>query len=178
MKKIIVFVLAGVLAGCATAKVENLSNTSYKSPVIQAQQKVFVALPQDGTYENKKYEYSGKQVQQNFFDEISRYANEAVLADRVLSAQQARQVAWNQRAEVFVYPIITSWEDRNTAYSTMRDKIKINVSVYETRTGALLDRTSLYATGGSIQWFGWGNPSPSRLLNKVIRPYVKKLYHK
>ena len=177
MKKLVILGLAILFVGCATAKVEKLS-ANFRTPVLTAQQRVFIALPQDGAYQNRKYEYTGQQVQQAFFDQFSRYADDVRLTNQVLSAEQAQKTAYGQQAEILVYPIITLWEDRNTSYSAMRDKVKISVFIYDVKSGRLLDKTALYATSSSMRWTWWGNPSPERLLKKVINPYVKSLYQK
>lgn len=172
MKKIILlFSAVFCLAGCATANIERMNTV--QSPVLTGQEKVFVALPRDGAYQNVQYTYSGQQVQQAFFEELSHYAADVVLGNEVMSLETAQAQAKKVHAQVLFYPVITHWEDRNTPWSGLRDKVRVNVQVYSVGTDKVLDRTSLYATN---RWFAFVNAAPANLLKKIVNPYLKQLY--
>ena len=86
---------------------------------------------------------------------------------------EAKKNAADIHAQILVYPVITHWEDRNTPWSGLRDKVRINVQVYDIGTCAMIDKTSLYATN---RWLALVNAAPSNLLKKIIWPYVERLY--
>lgn len=162
-----------LLAGCATADIDRIGTVQAAAPVLSGEQKVLVALPKDGVYQNIKYDYSGQQVQQAFFEALSFEAGNVVLANQVQSLDDSLAYAGNIGAQVLVYPVITHWEDRNTPWSGLRDKIRVNVQVYSVASGKVLDRTSLYATN---RWVSFVNAAPANLLKKVVNPYIKQLY--
>lgn len=173
MKKIMLWLGAAfLLAGCATADIERIGTASASSAVFTAEQKVLVALPKDGVFQNIKYDYSGQQVQQSFFEALSFTTGEVVPAERVMPLEEALAYAGKIGAQVLVYPVITHWEDRNTPWSGLRDKIRITVQVYSVGPNKVLDRTSLYATN---RWFSFVNAAPANLLKKIVNPYVRQL---
>lgn len=173
MKKTILWLGAlFLLAGCATADIDRMGSVPTASAVFTAERKVLVALPKDGVFQNIKYNYSGQQVQQSFLEELSFVTGEVVLADRVMPLEEALAYADKIGAQVLVYPVITHWEDRNTPWSGLRDKIRINVQVYSVGPNKVLDRTSLYATN---RWFAFVNAAPSNLLKKIVPPYIRQL---
>lgn len=161
------------LAGCATADINRAGAAKAVSPVLSAEQKICISLPKDGVYHNIKYDYSGQQVQQAFANALDYYGNEVVLADKELSVEDARAYAGRIGADVLVYPVITHWEDRNTPWSGMRDKVGITVQVYSIGANKMVDKTSLYATN---RWFAFVNAAPANLLDKIVKPYIKQLY--
>lgn len=173
MKKTILWL--GVLflcAGCATADIDRTGSVTASSAVFTADQKVLVALPKDGVFQNIKYDDSGQQVQQSFLEALSFTAGEVALAERVMSLDESLAYAGQIGAQVLVYPVITHWEDRNTPWSGLRDKVRINVQVYSVGPNKVLDRTSLYATN---RWFAFVNAAPANLLKKIVNPYVRQL---
>lgn len=172
MKKLfILFVSVFVFAACATATIDNMGLVT--NPKLNNAQKVFVALPQDGVYHNIKYAYSGQQVQQAFFETLSQYSMEVVMAESFQSIEDAKKQAQKVQAQILIYPIITHWEDRNTPWSGLRDKVRLNVQVYSVVDNKLIDKSSLYATN---RWLTFVNAAPANLLKRIVPPYVGNLY--
>lgn len=134
---------------------------------------MFLCLPQDGVYQNIKYAYSGQQVQHAFFESLSRFGAEVVLGETFQSIEDAKKQAQKVQAQILIYPIITHWEDRNTPWSGMRDKVRINVQVYSVADNKLIDKSSLYATN---RWIALVNAAPANLLKKIVPSYVENLY--
>ena len=175
MKRIYCFLVALLLVGCATAKIERLSQLPTSTPVVKSSERVFVSLPQDGKWGKERYNQSGEDVQQAFSDALSAYTDYVSLGKQVLSLEEAKNEAKKQRATVLIYPTIIHWEDRNTHWSNKRDKVRINVAVYSLDEDTILDRSSLYTTNSSFSG-SFSNTPPSVLLPKVVAPYVKALY--
>ncbi len=173
MKRIYCFLAALLLVGCATANIERLYQPQDARDVLRGNEKVFVALPEDGTFEGHHYTDSGKYVQQYFYDNLLRYADNVVNATKVLPLDEAKAEAKKQNAEILIYPGIVHWEDRNTMWSGIRDKVRINVIVYSLTEGRTLDKTSLYATNA---WATFIQARPENRLKTIIPPYVKALY--
>ncbi len=173
MKHIACLLMALLLVGCATANIERLSQSQDKGTVLQGGERVFVALPEDGVFEGHHYTDSGKYVQQYFYDSLLRYADTVINAVKVLPLEEAKAEAKRQNAEILIYPGIVHWEDRNTMWSGLRDKVRINVIVYSLADNKTLDKTSLYATNA---WFTFVHARPENRLRTIIPPYVKALY--
>ena len=174
MQKIILSLIFAIcLQACATATIEKLNTHTSSAISADTPQTIYIALPKDGVYKTIQYPYSGQQVQQAFFEAFSRYSDEVILGSTVQNFQEAKDSALAVRAQILVYPVIIHWEDRNTPWSGLRDKVRINVQVFNVNTDVAIDKTSLYATN---RWLALLNAAPSNLLKKIIWPYVEQLY--
>ena len=173
MRKIIYLLFVILFAGCATADIDHLSQVQYQGAVLQSEQKIFVALPKDGAFGHIDYINSGRDVQQSFYDNFLRYTDQVILAKVELSIDEAKSQALKQNADILVYPVISHWEDRNTPWSGLRDKVRINITVYSVKDGRTLDKTTMYATNN---WLAFVNANPQNRLKTIIDPYVKALY--
>ncbi len=173
MRKAIYLLSVILFAGCATADVEHLSQLQYQGAVLQNEQKIFVALPKDGSFGHIDYINSGREVQQSFYDNFLRYTDQVTLAREELSLDEAKDLALKQNADILAYPTILHWEDRNTPWSGLRDKVRINIIIYSVRDGRTLDKTTMYATNN---WLSFVNAAPQNRLKTIIDPYVKGLY--
>ena len=174
MKQISFLVAALLLVGCATASIEHLSNSQDRGAVLYGGEHVFVSLPKDGVFEGHDYTDSGYYVQQYFYDNLLRYTDHIVCATTVLSFEAAKAEARKHNAQILIYPSIVHWEDRNTAWSGLKDKVRINVIVYSLQENKILDKTSLYATNA---WLTFVQAAPQNRLKTIIPPYVKALYN-
>ncbi|MGN0022702.1 MAG: DUF4823 domain-containing protein [Elusimicrobiaceae bacterium] len=195
MRKIIYLLFVILFAGCATADIDHLSQVQYQGALLQSEQKIFVALPKDGAFGHIDYINSGRDVQQSFYDNFLRYTDQVILAKVELSIDEAKSQALKQNADILVYPVISHWEDRNnginqnvgilvypvishwedrnTPWSGLRDKVRINITVYSVKDGRTLDKTTMYATNN---WLAFVNANPQNRLKTIIDPYVKALY--
>lgn len=173
MKILFSVMMALLLTGCATANIEHLFSSDNVHGVLQGNETVFIALPQDGVFEGHTYVSSGRYVQEYFYDNVLRYADNVINATQPLSLAEAQEEAKTQKADVLIYPRIVHWEDRNTPWSGLRDKVRINVQVYSLAGNKVLDKTSLYATN---RWLTFVNAAPQNRLKTIIDPYVQSLY--
>lgn len=173
MKNICFLLTVILFIGCATAKIEHLSQTRNDSNILQGGEHVFIALPKDGSFGEHHYKESGNYVQQYFFDNFLHYTDYVENATKILSLEDAKEEARKQKADILIYPVIVHWEDRNTYWSGLRDKVRINVIVYSLSNDKTLDKSSLYATNSRFTYI---NARPENRLKTIINPYVKQLY--
>ena len=173
MKKIFLLLIVFAFMGCATAQVEQLSPNLHAKPILSDGSKIFLARPENGTYDQYIYYDSGKNVQNAFYESLLHYTNEVFLGDTVMTWQDALQQATAKRADILIYPKIVQWEDRNTMWSGKRDKVKIIVTVYSIPEGKTVDNATLRATNS---WFTFINARPENRLKTIVPPYVKSLY--
>jgi hypothetical protein len=89
------------------------------------------------------------------------------------SLNDTKEIAEKEGADILVYPIISHWEDRNTAWSGRRDKVQVEILVLALKDNLTIDKSSLKATSNSIVFV---NGSPEDLLHRVFTEYVSKLY--
>ena len=73
----------------------------------------------------------------------------------------------------YVKPEILQWEDRNTEWSGKKDKIEIQIAVYDAVTKQEL-ANSTYT--GRSKWATFGGDHPQDLLAEPTNEYVSGLY--
>jgi len=71
-----------------------------------------------------------------------------------------------------IVPEVLHWEDRNTGWSTVPDRISIRISVHDPATAKVLASAVVNGTSTRTE----GTPNPSDLLDEPIRRYFKTLF--
>ncbi|WP_372519656.1 DUF4823 domain-containing protein [Candidatus Ruminimicrobiellum ovillum] len=170
LKGLLVIFCMFILNSCASYQVNNYSN---KENSLNPDQIIFIALPKDGTYGSIKYDGSGIKTQKALYTAFFKHANEIYTGNTAESLNDTKEIAEKEGADILVYPIISHWEDRNTAWSGRRDKVQVEILVLALKDNLTIYKSSLKATSNSIVFV---NGSPEDLLHRVFTEYVSKLY--
>ena len=158
------------LTGCATNNVT--FNIDEKD--LNRNQSLYVMLPENGYYGAKEYKFSGNTVQKNLVRAFQRYSVADVKASsNINSIQESLVEAKQEKIDLLICPEITHWEDRNTPWSGIRDKVGINVRVIDVNTQQVINDADLYGTNN---WFTFVNNRPDVLVPDMIQKYTDLLY--
>ena len=136
---------------------------------------MLVCLPADGAYGAAVYANSGLSTQNAITSALSTSGLDVVKGTTVSEMSEAkaegkqRQVAW------IVLPIIHEWEDRSTEWSGLPDRIKIEIRTINSRTGALIDSTTV---SGASKWATFGGDHPQDMLAPALKPWIKSILAK
>jgi len=158
------------LGGCAS---------TYQSQVVTAPgakldrtQPVLIATPKMGSFEHKDYPESGRQTAEALHVAFARFSNRVVVSAPCadLACLQAEPAG---RSGYLVVPEILHWEDRNTEWSGLPDRIEIKVLVTDARSGR--EVAAIVLTGKS-KWATFGGDHPQDLLPEPVKQYVDSLY--
>ncbi len=157
------------LTSCASYKINN-----HLEPCsLDSNQKVLIALPKDGAYNSKIYVGSGNKTQEALHSAFSKYTDRITTVAVSKSLADIRKIAKQLGADILIYPTISHWEDRNTAWSGRKDHIEMEITVVSLKDNKTIDLSSLTANGSSM---AWRNKTPDALLPKMFNKYVSKLY--
>jgi Domain of unknown function (DUF4823) len=162
---------AGLLLGCSSAY--NVSGGDSHSERLQPQDSVYVILAQDGHYGNTPYPGSGLAASNALLGAFSRFAARVERASTPEDLEAARANAARQNLTYVARPVILNWEDRATEWSGKRDRISIQISVVDVKSGKTV---SSGVVNGSSKWFTFGGDHPEDLLDEGMNRFVSRLY--
>ena len=164
MKKILFSVLfTGCLAGCATAPV--VSSDKPLPQLVQGQP-VYVAIGQDN------FPDENKQVQRLFVEAFTPYMKPIFQSQRPLSFMYMTKIADILKTGYIIYPEITQWEDHNTPWTTVRDKVTLRVTIIDAKSQRILFKDNL--SGKSSLW-RTRNEKPDVVANDLVNRFVTEI---
>jgi hypothetical protein len=159
-----------LLYGCAsTYRQEAVTIPSVK---LERNKAVFIATPKNGFYDTKEYKASGQQTASAVQSAFVRFSNKVVVSSRCADATCLKSEA-NDRNGYFVIPQILHWEDRNTEWSGIPDRIEINLIIIDSQSNQELASTVI---SGKSKWATFGGDHPQDLLPEPIKKYIEELY--
>ena len=133
----------------------------------------FVALPNDGRYQQTVYYGSGFKTANATATAFTPYLEKVVISDKIERFEQALKTAADGAFTYLIYPEILHWEDRATEWSGKQDRLIVKVTIADTATGETIDGATLK---GTSKWGTWGGDHPEDLLAEPLGNYAKTLF--
>lgn len=170
MRRIGLLLLPVIVAGCtATYTRSDLPGPTVK---LELRMVVAIATPANGSYGGKEYAGSGSSTATAVQAAFAKFAREtSVVADCQTLSCLTEKIGAN--ADYLVVPEILHWEDRNTEWSGIKDKLEVRLAIYDARSAKLLAVSSL---AGKSKWATFGGDHPQDLLPEPINNYVASLF--
>ena len=170
MTKILLLTIAALLTGCAsTYKQEVVSAPSAK---LERGKAILIATPKNGFYETKEYPASGRQTAAVTQAAFARYSSQVTVSSSC-SDLPCLQAEGKPNYSYFVVPQILQWEDRNTEWSGLPDRIEIKFVVIGAQGSGEIASTII---SGKSKWATFGGDHPQDLLPEPIKQFVDGLY--
>ena len=169
VRNILIFSAAALLAGCSATYKQDVV---YK-PVskLERGKPVVVATPTNGSYGNREYQSSGRHTAQVVQSAFSRFSSTVVVLPNCRDIQCLLQDG-KQKYSYYVVPEILHWEDRNTEWSGLPDRVEVRLVVYDNVQKELAS----VVVSGKSKWATLGGDHPEDLLPEPFRQYVESLY--
>ncbi len=153
-----------VLLGCASYQVNSSQAVSAN---LEKNELVYIALtPGDFASENKQAQAALKTA-------LSAQSVRAIVGNYPLSLNSALGVAQRIKAGYLMQVAVKKWEDHNTPWSTIRDKVVLEVVVMDTANKGVVRRDIV--DGKSTTWT-FKNNTPDVILPDMMQQYVEGLY--
>lgn len=170
MQRMVLLLLSVIVAGCtATYTQSDLPGPTVK---LELRKVVAIATPANGSYGGKEYAGSGLSTAIAVRAAFAKFAREtSVVADCQTLSCLTEKIGTN--ADYLVVPEILHWEDRNTEWSGIKDKLEVKLAIYDARSAKLLAASSL---AGKSKWATFGGDHPQDLLPEPINDYVASLF--
>ena len=159
-----VLLSAFILCGCASYQIDSGHG---HMPYLEAGQPVYVAWA-SGTWLGEN-----KALQKAFVQAFSSHTKKALSGRRPLSLDEAFALAQYLGKGYLVYPQIIKWEDNNTPWSTIRDKVSAEVIIVDMASMRVMSKHTLNGTGS--MW-SLKNLPPDIVLPELAQKYVTTLY--
>ena len=172
LRGLLIVVLAGFFIGCAdTHKLARTSGIEVFE--LDPGEPIYVAVPDDGVYDQHTYNGSGQTTAQIIQAAFSRHARHVRVGRNAQSLKEAAGAARETGSEYLVYSRILHWEERATEWSGRPDRVQVKLEIVDVDTGKTV--TSAVAKGKSgLATFGGDRPED--LLPKPIGEFVASLY--
>jgi hypothetical protein len=161
----IIGILLLVSLGCAT------SRTNTKIPLkseIDKTKIIYVMQAKDGAYGGTVYEGSGLEVSKRIMRTLRKVQPLAQLVEET-NETDAVKIAKEKGASYLVVPDLLHWEDRATAWSGYRDKVKIELRLLRLDPIEVISAQSYYTTNNSITFL---STKPEDLLNERFDKFI------
>lgn len=170
MKRIFLVSLATLLSACAaTYKHEVVSAPSAK---LERGKAILIATPKNGFYESKEYASSGRQAAAATQAAFARFSNQVTISSRCADLT-CLQSEGGPTYAYYVVPEILHWEDRNTEWSGIPDRVEVKFLVADAKSAKEIASTVI---SGKSKWATFGGDHPQDLLPAPLKQYVGGLY--
>lgn len=140
---------------------------------LEAEQRVYVALPDDGKFEDRVYASSGKATAEAIFDAFLRGTQRVRIGGQVEDREGALASAEEGGDDFIAFTTILHWEDRATEWSGRPDRMSIRIEILDAKTGERVDSAVLEGKSGLATF---GGDHPQDLLDSPVNAFVSSLY--
>ncbi len=155
MRHIAIIGLICVVLSACTASYQQRNEYSAGGGWMDRSSSVYVSQPMDGRYGTINYHGSGQTVQSVVSSAFSRYLTRVSGGMRIESDfDEALLSAQDKGADYLVYPTILHWEDRNTVWSSIPDRVEISISIIDTATQDVVERRALKGRSAIVTLVG------------------------
>jgi hypothetical protein len=113
-------------------------------------QKIYIGMPQDGSYADITYAGSGSQVVDLLASGARPYASGILTASAYTSVEQVLASAGEAGARYAFIPVITNWEPRRAAWSGRPTRVNMTIMVYDVYSEKRILSRKIDVTGRSF----------------------------
>jgi hypothetical protein len=172
MKKILLFILPLLFCACSV-KYNIQQNQALSQNFLIPNKKVYVALPANGKFNNIIYQTSAASVQYDLSQALEQHTLEITLASTYEPIENAIESGLAKQATYLFYPTITHWEERNTPWSGISDRVSIKMVVINLENNETLISTYLSAKS---PWGALVNNQPDAMLPDLFKSFTNSIY--
>ena len=112
-------------------------------------------------------------VQKAFVAALTPYTSQLVEGNRPIPSEYLPKIAGAMKTGYIFYPKVTQWEDHNTPWTTLRDKVTIEVLVMDVQSERVVVRRTL--SGVSKLWVS-RNEKPDVVARDLIVNFINELF--
>jgi hypothetical protein len=162
-----------LLASGCTDTYQLVRPAGWSTPRITTVDSVYVAVPEDGSYESRAYIGSGLTTSQIIGSAFARRARSVTVGRAPESREAAVEHAATNGVRYVVLPTILHWEDRATEWSGIPDEVAVRIDVLDVASRAILGTVTVEGTSGLATF---GGDHPEELLPEPVEEFVTSLY--
>ena len=166
MKKFFILGLALFAAAGCTVTLQMDPQTA-AVPTLATGELIYVAKGKD------KFPEETKIVQEFLAEQLTPYASRVFRSQSVVPFAYLSKVADAMQTGYVFYVETLQWEDHNTPWTTVRDKVKLKIIVVDARTQKILYQDTVY--GRSTLWT-MRNHQPDVVAEDLVKKLVADLF--
>lgn len=172
MKNMFFILCISFLTACANTH-SFIRNSRVEIISLNPKGSVFVAIPDDGAYGNRRYEGSGRNVSQIICSAFLKHCRSVQKANTRETFEESMRSATKGGHKYLVFPTILHWEDRSTEWSGKPDRVEVKIDLVDINSGESLDSVIVKGKSGLATF---GGDHPQDLLQIPIEEFVASLY--
>lgn len=169
MRHLLAVIVFALSTGCAATYQH--ADVSAPTARLERAKGVLIATPKPGAYGKTEYPASGDHVAVATRSAFARFANRVDVSSCV--DLPCLITDGGDRYGYFAVPQILHWEDRNTEWSGIPDRMEIKVTIFDAQTQNAIASTVIT---GKSKWMTLGGDHPQDLLPVPLTDYVSSLY--
>ena len=159
------------LSGCASAR--EFRHGNKVPPKLNPNSSAYILLPADAMYYTKTCAGSGNAIAQVISSAFSKRLMRVEVSNGVEDLSVGLNKAKSSNFTYLISSKINRWEDRATEWNGLLDLIKMELTIYDVQTDAILDSVDIEGNG---TWFTFGGYHPEDIVKKQIDEYSESLF--
>lgn len=169
MKTALFAALALSLAACASK--QTVDPTISGDAPLSTEDRVLVAVPEDGRYQQIVYHGSGAATARAVEAAFAQRLRSATLGERYESRAAALKAAEASGSDYLIEPKIVHWEDRATEWSGRPDRIRVSIAVIDVTSRMVVHSATIR---GRSSWWTLGGDRPGDLLAQPVAEFASR----
>jgi hypothetical protein len=163
-------VASAMLTGCTSTYTQN-TLVELNTKMMRGKT-VAISTPANGTYNGKPYIASGNMTAQVLKAAFANFSSTTDVVSECRDLPCLKGLS-PRTYDYYAIPDILHWEDRNTEWSGIPDKVEVKISVYE---GLSFKELASAIVSGKSKWATFGGDHPQDLLPEPMGNFVESLY--
>lgn len=143
------------------------------TPKLNSSGSAYILIPSNGMYYGKAYTHSGKATANVIYSAFYKHFNRVEIAPSGEKFEEGLQKAKSTGFAYLINSKLSHWADHATEWSGARDRIDMNLDIFEVSSGRLLDSVNFIGNG---PWLTFGGYHPEHIVAKSIDEYIAKLF--
>lgn len=170
MKKSFLLIISFLLTGCGAHY--HFANSFNPEPALDPSKPVFIAIPEDGWYKQRKYKNTGEATAR----EIKRVASLHISGH--IETTNCRDINCFKEQKpnfsgYYIIPEIKHWENRATEWNMRPDQLILKLTAYDIETGQVIADTFFRAKS---RIFFATRGTAFELIRTPVNEFIKALY--
>jgi hypothetical protein len=172
----IVFVSAVLIfggIGCESTINQKTTDVTANAAPLRANSRIYVAMPEDALDKKNPVQGSGKRTALAIEDAFKRHTRNVVMSRAPETLEDALNHARDLSYEYLAFPTILKWQDRQTEWTGVRDKLQLKIDLIAVNSGEVVRTTTIDGKG---KWMTDGDETPQDMLAEPIDKFVRTMF--
>ncbi|MDX1953263.1 MAG: DUF4823 domain-containing protein [Verrucomicrobiota bacterium] len=159
--------------GCQQTYKEAVTGPTQVHGPLTSKSRIYVALPSDAMDKKATVPGSGTLTAKAMVTALTARTRGVFIGKAPEPLEDSLAAAHGFQCDYAIITTLVKWEDRPTEWTGVRDKLTLQIDLYDVRTGQKVDSRQIE---GKSAWMNDGDDRPEHLLKGPIDNYVGSLF--